>query len=166
VVRVTSNFTYTNSNPALPATVLAVTDTTTVGSADGLTLRKEVCNSTVQAAAGSSCDPSLTGATAGRGFALSNTGSPNDVLIYRIIYTNPGTKTSTNLVINDATPPYTVHAAPATCPAALTPTALGTCTIIQPAAVGQAGNYRWTFSGTLSSNTKGVVLMTVSIVPQ
>ncbi|HEX4327177.1 MAG TPA: hypothetical protein VH105_10180, partial [Burkholderiales bacterium] len=165
VVTVTSNFTYTNSNPALPAQVLAVTDTTTVGSADGLTLRKEVCNSTVQAAAGTPCDPSLTGATAGRGFSLSNTGAPNDVLIYRIIYTNPTSKPSTNLVVNDATPPYTVHAAPATCPAAQTPAGLGTCAIVQPGAIGQTGSYRWTFSGTLNANSAGVVLMTVSVSP-
>jgi hypothetical protein len=165
VVTITSNFTYTNSNPALPANVMALTDTTTVGAADGLTLRKEVCNSTVQAAAGAPCDPSLTGATAGRGFSLSNTGSPNDVLIYRIIYTNANSKPSTNLIIADSTPPYTVHAAAATCPAALTPTGLGTCTVTQPAAVGQTGNYSWNFSGTLNGNASGVVLMTVSILP-
>lgn len=165
VVTVTSNFTYTNSNPALPAQVLAVTDITTIGSADGLTLRKEVCNSTVQAAAGAPCDPALTGATAGRGFSLSNTGAPNDVLIYRIIYTNPTNKPSTNLVVNDTTPPYTVHAAPATCPAAQTPAGLGACVIVQPGAIGQSGNYRWTFSGTLNATSAGVVLMTVSVAP-
>jgi hypothetical protein len=165
VVTITSNFTYTNSNPALPANVMALVDTTTVGVADGLTLRKEVCNSTVQTAAGAPCDPSLTGTTAGRGFSLSNTGSPNDVLIYRIIYTNANSKPSTNLIVSDTTPPYTVHAAAATCPAALTPTGLGTCTITQPAAIGQTGNYSWNFSGTLNGNASGVVLMTVSILP-
>lgn len=165
VVTITSNFTYTNSNPALPANVMALTDTTTIGAADGLTLRKEVCNSTAQAAAGAPCDPALTGATAGRGFSLSNTGSPNDVLIYRIIYTNVNSKASTNLIISDTTPPYTVHAAAATCPAALTPSGLGTCTITQPAAIGQTGNYSWNFSGTLNGNASGVVLMTVSILP-
>ena len=87
-----------------------------------------------------------TGGTAGRGFSLSNTGAPNDVLIYRIIYTNPTTKPSTNLVVNDATPPFTVHAAPATCPAAQTPAGLGTCTITQPGAIGQTGSYRYPFA--------------------
>ncbi|HEY4375471.1 MAG TPA: hypothetical protein VGN52_26345 [Burkholderiales bacterium] len=163
VITVTSNFTYTNANPALPALALAVVDTTTVGSADGLTLRKEVCNSTTQVAAGSSCDASLTGTTAGRGFALSNAGSPGDVLIYRLIYSNPGTKPTSNLVINDTTPPYTVSAAAAACGAA--PAGMA-CTVAAQPTVGQAGNYRWTFTGSFPPASTGVVLMTISITPQ
>jgi hypothetical protein len=160
VVTVNSNFTYTNATSTLPATMLAVVDTTTTGAGDGLKLRKEVCNSTVQAAAGTPCDPTLTGPTSGRGFALSNNGSPGDVLLYRLIYSNETAKPLSALVINDATPPYTVSGAAATCPTP--PTGLTACTIIQPT-VGQSGSYRWTFGGTLNGAASGYVLMSVTV---
>jgi len=169
VSTVTASFTYTGTTTALPVATLQRTDTTTVGEkGDGLRLRKEVCNLTVQAALASPCDPLLTGATAGNGFSTSNSGKPGEDLQYRIIYVNQSAQPLSNLVINDTTPPFTVRdAVAAACP--VVPAGLSPCSITEPLA-GAAGAIRWSFPATvpvpnpvLNPGASGVVTFTVTI---
>jgi len=161
-VTVSAAFTYTNANPALNAT-LTVVDTTLSGSAtggDGLRLRKEVCNITQTVAPG--CVPAVTGANAGNGFSDNNVGKSGDELMYRIIYSNASSNNLGTLVINDATPPYTVRST-LTAPAySTTPAGLTNGTVTGPAA-GASGAFNWTFTGNLVPNAQGVVTFTVQI---
>ncbi len=158
-VTVSAAFTYSNAAPALAST-LTVIDTTTVGAA-GLRLQKQVCNVTAQIALAAPCDPTLTGATAGRGFGASNTGGSGDELMYRIIYSNGASTPLTSLVVDDTTPAFTVRAATAaqsfSIPAGLTGPGF-----VQPAA-GQSGAIKWTFGGSLGAAQQGVVTFNVII---
>jgi hypothetical protein len=164
-VTVTATYTYQNNvAPALAAGTLTVVDTTTVGSAtggDGLRLTKQVCNVTTQTALASPCDPTLTGGTAGNGFAASNAGKSGDELMYRIIYSNAASTALGSLVVNDTTPPFTVRS---TTPAAAvsTPAGLTGPVIVQPAA-NQAGSFTWTYGGTLAPTLQGVATFNVFI---
>ncbi len=169
VSTVTASFTYTGTITELPVVTLQRTDTTTVGDkGDGLRLRKEVCNVTVQAELASPCDPLLTGATAGNGFSTSNSGKPGEDLLYRIIYVNQSDQPLSNLVISDTTPPFTVRdAVAAGCP--VVPPGLSPCSITEPVA-GAAGAIRWSFPATvpvpnpvLNPGASGVVTFTVTI---
>jgi len=159
---ISAAFTYANANPALAGT-LTVIDTTLSGSAtggDGLRLRKEVCNVTTTVAPG--CVAALTGANAGNGFADNNAGKPGDELVYRIIYSNASSNNLTSLVVNDATPPFTVRST-LTAPAyAVTPAGLTNGSITAPAA-GATGGFNWTFTGNLTPNAQGVVTFNVQI---
>jgi uncharacterized repeat protein (TIGR01451 family) len=129
--------------------------------AAGLTLRKEVCNETLIA-------PLLCGDTlvdsssvAGNGnYVSSNTARPGDVLRYRIQYANMGSGALTNLVINDATPPFTTLNGLPTC--AVTPAAIPalTCT---PTTVPPLG-VRWAITGgAVPSGAQGIVVYKVNV---
>ena len=137
---------------AIAPVTLTVADLTTVGGgATGLELIKTVDIS--QAAAGAT-------------------------LTYTITFTNHSAQPITNLVINDATPPYTGFLSAAL--GSISPASLGTCTKFSPALVtgqlcnlvagenpvGQlAGGVRWQFSGTLDPGASGAVSFRVRVNP-
>jgi uncharacterized repeat protein (TIGR01451 family)/fimbrial isopeptide formation D2 family protein len=138
---------------AIAPVTLTVADLTTVGGgATGLELVKTV--DITQAAAGAT-------------------------LTYTITFTNHSAQPITNLVINDATPPYTGFLSAAL--SAISPASLGTCTKFSPVfvAAGQAcalttsenpagqssGGVRWQFSGTLDPGASGAVSFRVRVNP-
>lgn len=161
VVSVTAGFNYTNAGPALRG-FSSRTDTTTIGEkGDGLRLRKEVCNVTVQAALASPCNAVVS---SGNGFSVDNIGQPGDELQYRIVYTNQSAQDLSTLVISDATPPFTVQAATApACPAP--PAALPACQPITSPGAGNAGGFQWRWlpAEILRSGSSGVVTFNVTI---
>ena len=130
----TASFSYTNANPALTATY-TVKDLTTVGTPTtaGLRLEKAVDKATA-----------LPGAN----------------LTYTLTFTNDSSGAISNIVINDATPAYTVFVS-AACGAPL-PASLTACSVTAPAA-GQTGNIQWTFTGTLNPSQTGTVTFVVKI---
>ena len=164
VVRVDASFVYTNASPGLSATY-SRTDTTIVGdkAASGLRLIKEVCNESTTTCTDTSIDPS---SLAGNGnYGTANTARPNDVLRYRIIYTNTASGAVTNVVINDATPPFTDYVA-STC--ASTPAGLVcTPTTTPPVCIANAScAVRWTLTGgALNAGAQGIVVYRVSVRP-
>jgi hypothetical protein len=82
--------------------------------------------------------------------------------VYRIIYSNASSNNLTSLVVNDATPPFTVRST-LTAPAyVVTPTGLTNGSITAPAA-GATGSFNWTFTGNLTPNAQGVVTFNVQI---
>jgi uncharacterized repeat protein (TIGR01451 family) len=139
---VTATFTYTNASPALSAT-LPVTDVTTAGEPQALSLKKQVTN-----------------VTKGGNIATSISASPGDVLLYTLTAQNNGATALTTLVINDATPAYTSFVS-ASCPATL-PAGVTGCTLTQPAA-GQPGAVQWSFAGALGGNGQVVVTYQVKL---
>ena len=153
------------ASPGLSATY-SRTDTTVTGDgagASGLRLVKEVCNETTTTCTDSLIDASSLAANGNYGTA--NTARPNDVLRYRIIYTNTSSTAVTSVVINDATPPFTDYVA-STCvstPAGLTCTP----TTTPPVCVANAScAVRWALSGgALNAGAQGVVVYRVSVRP-
>ena len=163
VVRVDAGFTYTNSNTAGNSLLYATysrNDTTTIGdkSSAAISLVKEVCNETTSTCTDNLIDQS---SLAGNGnYTANNTAKTGDVLRYRIIYANTsGTVAGggvSNLVINDATPPFTtLNGAPA---CVVTPPAPASCT---PSTVPPLG-VRWTI-GSVSGGGQGIVLYRVTV---
>jgi uncharacterized repeat protein (TIGR01451 family) len=157
-VTVSAAFTASN-NVLIPVQTITRTDVTTVTAADSgaLTLLKEVCNATVTPA----CN----------GYTTQNTGKGGDLLRYRITYTNTGASAVNNVVIQDATPPYTtfqsadVGALPNSLTACNKTTPAGTiaCTTAQIA--GGTGSVKWVFTGTLLSGQSGTVTFVVQVQP-
>jgi uncharacterized repeat protein (TIGR01451 family) len=84
---------------------------------------------------------------------------PGELLTYTIIYRNVSSEALSNIVINDATPPYTVFSAASygTLPLSLT-----ACNITSPG-VGNTGTVQWTFTGSLASGAQGVITYVVLI---
>ncbi|KTT22332.1 autotransporter-associated beta strand repeat-containing protein [Pseudacidovorax intermedius] len=154
-VPVTATLTFTNAAPALSATYTA-TDTTTAGDA-AVHLNKEVRN-----------------VTQGGTFGTTNQAKNGDVLEYRITYTNNTTGPVSNLIVNDATPPYTTFQGAT---AGTTPASLGTCAKVTPAnappaptvactatqATGGVGPVSWRFTGTLAAGATGTVNFQVKV---
>ncbi len=170
-IRVDATFTWTNTAAGGPPLVASYSrvDRTNVSDQDsaGLVLVKEVCNITVQAAAGTPCDATLqdSSALAGNGyFAVSNSGQPGDTLRYRVIYSNPGTGPVSQVVINDATPPFTTYTS-AACVTPL-PQALSACvvTTTPPVCTGACA-MTWRLTGPLNSGGEGIVVFDVLITP-
>lgn len=145
-VRLTASYTYANTGGTLTDSRV-LTDFTSIGQG-GITLVKEVCNSTT-----SSCN-----AATGAGFSPSNQARPGDTLQYRILYSNPSTAGVTSLVISDATPPFTLFAA-ADCLSI--PAGMG-CSATVPA-VNAAGGVRFTMTGALPSGGTGIVTFDVKV---
>ncbi|MBC5781364.1 DUF11 domain-containing protein [Ramlibacter sp. USB13] len=136
-VTATAAFTYTNASPALSAN-LAVTDVTTVGEPTALSLRKLVANVT-------------RGGTA----STSVNATPGELLQYTLTAQNNGGGPLSTLVINDATPAFTVFVS-AACPGTL-PAGITGCTIASQPAAGGTGGVQWTFTGTLAASAQLVV---------
>ena len=170
-LRLDATFTWTNTALAGPGliTTYSRTDLTIVSdkSGGGLRLVKEVCNLTVQAAAGLPCDASLAGgntpATNGY-FDFSNAGQPGETLRYRVVYSNPGSTPVTTVVINDTTPPFTTYLASA-CAGPL-PQTISACTpaTVPPLCAGTCA-MTWTLTGPLQSSGQGIVTFDVQITP-
>ena len=160
VVRVDANFIYTNASPGLSATYTR-NDTTTVEDKSSATIKlvKEVCNETTAVCTDSLIDQS---SLAGNGnYATNNTAKAGDVLRYRIIYTNLGGTVAgggvSNLVIRDATPPFTTLVG-GSLACIVTPPAPATCTPLTAPPLG----VQWTI-GSVSGGGQGIVLYKVSV---
>jgi uncharacterized repeat protein (TIGR01451 family) len=135
LITVTAQFTYANASPALAASYTR-TDLTTVGAATtaGLELAKSVDKAN----------------------AL-----PGELLTYTITYTNNSTEPLSNLVIDDATPAFTVFSA-ASCTLPL-PASITACNVTTQPAVGGVGAIEWTFTGSLDSSASGSVTFSVTV---
>jgi uncharacterized repeat protein (TIGR01451 family) len=106
------------------------------------------------------CSVDSGGVTVPASCTTSNTAKSGQTLEYQVTYTNNGSTSIKDLVVNDATPAYTTFIS-ATC--GTTPTSLGTCTAVGPA-VGSTGGIKWTFSaGTLASGASGTVIFRVIV---
>jgi uncharacterized repeat protein (TIGR01451 family) len=84
---------------------------------------------------------------------------PGSLLTYVLTFTNVSTGLLSNIVVNDATPSFTVFVS-ASC--GVLPLSLTGCSIIAPA-VGATGNVRFTYTGTLAPNSVGAATYTVQI---
>ncbi|MCX7256077.1 MAG: hypothetical protein NTZ64_04895 [Polaromonas sp.] len=84
---------------------------------------------------------------------------PGSLLTYVLTFTNVSTGLLSNIVVNDATPSFTVFVS-AGC--GVLPLSLTGCSIIAPA-VGATGNVRFTYTGTLAPNSVGAATYTVQI---
>ncbi|HKR96423.1 MAG TPA: hypothetical protein VJW55_13705, partial [Candidatus Angelobacter sp.] len=88
------------------------------------------------------------------------TALPGANLTYTLTFTNDSSGAISNIVVNDATPAYTIFVS-AACGAPL-PLSLTGCSVTTPAA-GQTGNIQWTFTGTLNPSQTGTVTFVVKI---
>lgn len=128
----TASFTYANAVPALSDSD-SLNDVTTITFANGLVITKKV-------------DRALA--------------APGNFLVYTITYTNPGTVPLSNIVIRDATPPWTVFDS-ATC--ATTGSGISGCTLTQQPAAGSTGSLAWALSGALTPGGSGSVSFRVRV---
>jgi len=133
--------------------VLVNSDVVTVGTAGTLELTKEVCNLGAGA-----CD-----LPTGAGFGLSNSGSPGDVLIYRIEFEITGADAVDGLVIADKTPAYS--SLTVTVPSVVTTPDGVVCSLTNPAtpAQGYEGVLEWDCAGLVVPGSLGVVSFEVII---
>jgi len=127
----TASFSYDNASPALNGSQ-SLDDVTTLTFANGLVIAKSV-------------DQPLT--------------SPGGFLVYTITYANPGSVPLANIVIRDATPPWTTFDS-ASC-AAVSGGITG-CTLSQPAA-GGTGAVQWALAGALAPGASGTVTFRVRV---
>lgn len=86
---------------------------------------------------------------------------PGDTLVYVITYFNSVSEPLQNVVIRDSTPTFTRFLSAS---APLTPPQLGAVTITAPP-VGQKGDLRWEYSGTLPPAARGTITFSVTIDP-
>jgi uncharacterized repeat protein (TIGR01451 family) len=126
----TASFTY---SPTLSGTSTLVDVTTVLGGGGGLSLTKGVDVASAR---------------------------PGDVLTYTITYTNLGATPLSAIVIQDATPAFTVFTS-AGCGAL--GSGLGGCAVSTEPAVGAAGSVRWTLSGSLLPGASGTVTYQVRV---
>jgi len=87
------------------------------------------------------------------------TALPGSNLVYVLTFTNVSSGLLSNVVVNDATPAFTVFVS-AGC--GLLPMNLTACAITAPA-VGSTGSVRFTYTGTLAPNASGAATYTVQI---
>jgi uncharacterized repeat protein (TIGR01451 family) len=90
------------------------------------------------------------------------TALPGDSIVYTIVYTNNGSGILSNVIINDATPAYTLFQS-ADC-GILPLNFVSPCNITKPA-VGAAGSIIYNFTGTLAPTSSGAVHFTVQVQP-
>ncbi|MDD4964522.1 MAG: GEVED domain-containing protein [Gallionella sp.] len=90
------------------------------------------------------------------------TAMPGDMITYTIAYTNNGSGILSNVVINDATPAYTLFQS-ADC-GVLPLNFVLPCNITKPA-VGSTGSIIYNFTGTLVPTSSGAVHFTVQVQP-
>ncbi|MCE9627249.1 MAG: DUF11 domain-containing protein, partial [Candidatus Eisenbacteria bacterium] len=128
-----ASFTYQGASPALNATH-ALDDVTTITLANGLVITKAVDRATA---------------------------APGSFLVYTITYTNPGTVPLSNIVIRDATPPWTTFDS-ASC--ATTGSGISGCTLSAQPASGAAGTVAWTLVGSLAPGGSGSVTFRVRVM--
>src|SRR5262249_11800187 len=109
----TARFSYADAAPAL-ADARALDDLTPISLAKGLVIAKSVDRSSAP---------------------------PGGFLVYTITYTNPGSVPLNNIVIRDATPPWTVFD---TASCATTGAGITGCSLTQQPAAGATGTLAWT----------------------
>lgn len=136
LVTITASFVYSNASPTLSASHTH-TDTVTVGTptSAGLALVKSVDKPT----------------------AL-----PGDIITYTIAYRNDSSGVLTTLVINDATPAFTVFQAAACGP---NPANITSCTLTSQPAVNSTGALVWTLGGGLLPGANSTVTFSVRLTP-
>lgn len=127
----TASFAYANAAPALGASQ-ALDDVTTITFANGLVIAKSVDQANA---------------------------APGSYLVYTITYTNPGTVPLENIVIRDATPPWTTFDSASCAPVG---SGITGCALAQPAA-GATGNLVWTLAGSLLPGGSGSVSFRVRL---
>jgi uncharacterized repeat protein (TIGR01451 family) len=132
IATLTASFTYDNASPAL-ADARSLDDVTTITFANGLVIAKSVDRATAQ---------------------------PGAFLVYTITYSNPGTVPLSNIVIRDATPPWTVFDA-AGC--ASLGSGITGCVLSQQPAAGATGSVAWTLAGALAPGGSGSVSFRVRV---
>ena len=132
-VTIAANFTYVNATPALSAVATRV-DLTTVGTPTtaGLSLLKEVDKASA---------------------------APGEVITYTITYVNGSSTALSNIVIFDATPPYTTFFSATN---GVMGAGLDSVNITAPAQ-GATGPVKWTFGGALAPAATGNVIYKVTI---
>jgi len=128
----TASFSYANAVPALAAGA-ALADVTTITFANGLVIAKSVNLATAV---------------------------PGSYLVYTISYSNPGTVPISNIVIRDATPPWTVFDSASCAPAG---SGITGCTLTQQPSAGATGTVAWTLAGSLSPGGSGSVSFRVRV---
>ncbi len=132
-VTIAANFTYVNATPALSAVATRV-DLTTVGTPTtaGLSLLKAVDKASA---------------------------APGEVITYTITYLNGSSTVLSNIVIYDATPPYTTFLSATN---GVMGSGLNSVNITTPS-VGETGPVKWTFDGALAPAGTGNVIYKVTI---
>jgi uncharacterized repeat protein (TIGR01451 family) len=128
----TASFSYTNAAPALGSSD-TFDDVTTITFANGLVLAKSV----------------------DRANAL-----PGSTIVYTITYANPGTVPLANIVIRDATPPWTTFD---TASCAASGSGITGCALTQQPAAGATGSVVWTLTGSLLPGGSGTVSFRVRV---
>jgi uncharacterized repeat protein (TIGR01451 family) len=88
------------------------------------------------------------------------TAQPGGFLVYTITYSNPGTVPLSNIVIHDATPPWTVFDAAA---CASLGSGITGCALSQQPAAGATGSVAWTLAGALAPGGSGSVSFRVKV---
>ncbi|SOH94580.1 conserved repeat domain-containing protein [Monaibacterium marinum] len=149
-----SRYTYTlNALTTFTGTTVTYTptdqDVVTVSNAQGeVTLSKTVENET-----------QLSGEGA------TNSGAPNDILLYRIYLSNQSAAPVDDIKIYDRTPPYTSLAVEIPTPVQISPTL--SCELAVPGAntVGYQGAIQWNCTGVLTPGDNGAVTFRVRISP-
>ena len=136
-------------NPA----ALSNSDRVVIADGGSLLLTKEVCNTALGV-----CD-----SASGAGFDLANSGSPRDVLIYRIVFEVTGPEPVDGLEIVDKTPAYSSLTANA--PSVIAEPDGVSCVLSDPAApvMGYEGLLEWTCTGTSAPGSLGIVGFEVRI---
>lgn len=134
-VTVTASFALTNAAPTLTLSYTA-TDITTVGQPKdaGLRLEKAVDKATA---------------------------TPGTVITYTITYTNDSSGSLSSIVINDATPAYTLFQS-ASCGTPL-PTGVTGCSVTTQPGSGATGTIQWTLTGNMNSAQSGTVSFSVKV---
>jgi uncharacterized repeat protein (TIGR01451 family) len=141
------------ANASLQATLQATMTFTNAPSPTLTTLVSVVDTTGIQ--------PSTTGALTLVKSVDKSTAKPGNTIVYTIVFTNTGTTSISNLVVNDSTPQQTTFGAASV---VTTPSGLGTAVTTTPSA-GATGSVRWSFPGTLSPNASGTLQFSVVINP-
>lgn len=131
-VRVSADFAFTSATPVL-VTADTLSDLTTVSVQNGLLLVKSVDLASAR---------------------------PGDVITYTLAYSNPGSQPLSGIVIDDATPAWTVFV-DAAC--VTLGGGLAGCTVSTQPAVNGTGSVRWSLSGSLSPGASGSVRYRVRV---
>lgn len=108
---------------------------------------------------------SVRNVTLGTPEGAQNSGSPGDVLEYRIYLSNPSASAAHSVIIYDRTPAYTVLAEPVQTPVLLSPEM--SCDLVVPTSniAGYDGPVRWNCTGRYLPASNGSVAFRVRISP-